>query len=177
METEAPRDEVTSLNSQSQQGTQARFKSRSDFKSLLPLFSFSAMQVLLSDSSRNFWVSLPPNGQRRFTFYYTKCNIFQPISEIVLSPTDIGVWFTILLTRALDSVFLKVSDPSFYRLRKGLQKLPPLDRTPGTGSQSLHVMNKEPDCSEGRWTQTWWEVQHGSIFLRAEWKRYFCFTS
>lgn len=54
------------------------------------------MQGLLPISSRNFRVSLPPNGQRRpgsekAHILLHQVQHFQPISEIVVFPSHIGL--------------------------------------------------------------------------------------
>lgn len=66
-------------------------------------------------------------GLRKFTFHYNKYNIFQPISEIVLSPTHISWEYCYRVYAEPWISSFSVSDPSFYGLQKGLQQLHPLD--------------------------------------------------
>lgn len=108
------------------------------------------MQGLLPSSSRNFRVSLPPNGQRRpgtekahILLYQVQHFSAHLRNSGIPKPHWFGVLLIILLTRAPNPIFLKVSDLFFfYRLQNGLPQLHHLKLTPGTGSQSLHIRNK-----------------------------------
>lgn len=81
------------------------------------------MPGLLPDFFRNFWVSLPPNGQRtpgtekaHIVLYQVQHFSAHLRNTGVPKPYWFGVLLAILLTRALNSIFLKISDLSFYRL-------------------------------------------------------------
>ena len=102
-------------------------------------------------------------GLRKFTFYYNKY-IFQPISEIVLSPTHTSWEYCYrVYAEPWISSFSESQTPHFIDSKKVCSScIPKTCLCPGTRSQSLHVMNKAPELSEGGWTWTRWEVQRGS---------------